>query len=214
MKQNIFFDLDGTILDSRRGIFRCIRSTLAEMGLPPCTDEQIMPVIGPPIREGFSCILNIGNNSDVERAVAIYRTHYRDGAMFEADVYPEIENILEHLTAEGKRLFVATGKATDYAVPILVRFKLDRFFVKVYGTGMDGHLSDKKDLIAHILREQAINPRDEVMIGDRHHDIFGAKANNVFSVGVLWGYGSRDELENAGTDLLIEKPGDLIRTEL
>jgi phosphoglycolate phosphatase len=184
------------------------------MNLPPRTDEQIMPVIGPPIREGFSRILNIGNDAAVERAIVIYRKYYRDGAMFEADVYPGIENLLKNLVTEGKFLFVATGKATDYALPILARFRLDHFFTKVYGTGMDGSMSDKKDLIAHILREQAIDPQDAVMIGDRHHDIFGARSNKVFSIGVLWGFGSRDELEKAGADLIIETPDELIQSAL
>ena len=120
------------------------------------------------------------------------------------------ESLLEKLSSDGKRLFVATGKVTDYAVPILAHFGLERFFIKIYGTGINGSLAEKKDLIAHLLLEQKIDPRNAVMIGDRRHDIFGAKTNGVFSIGVLWGFGSRDEFEKAGADLIIEKPGDLL----
>ena len=145
----------------------------------------------------------------IERAVALYRQRFASTGKFENTVYPGIEAALTTLQAWGFALYVITSKPTVFARRILEFFGLHRFFRETYGSELDGTRADKADLIAHVLAQESIAPNDAVMVGDREHDIKGALANGVVPVGVLWGYGSRQELERAGAFLLCAKTQEL-----
>jgi len=143
------------------------------------------------------------------QAVALYRERFAVKGMFENSVYPGIVEVLAELSDHGAWLSVATVKPTVFAERIVEHFGLGRFFHGIYGSELDGNNSDKTHLLGHLLKSESLSPSDTIMIGDRAHDVLAAKANDVSSIGVLWGYGSREELVSAGADALCENPATL-----
>lgn len=206
---HLLFDLDGTLTDSHSGIIRSIRHALTENGLAAPDAETLRWVIGPPILKSIGKLVGEESGSLFNAVVASYRERYGRIGLFENEVYPEIESTLTELTANGHVLHVATSKATIYSVRIIDHFDLAKFFVTVDGSELDGTRADKTSLIAHILEREGIAPADAVMIGDREHDMIGAKANGVSGIGVLWGYGSEEELNSAGAFICIHSPRGL-----
>lgn len=200
----LLFDLDGTLSDPGEGICRCFLEALREVGLPEPSRRDLELCIGPPLRQGF---LDLGAEPDqVDDLIEIYRSCYRDGGRFENVVYPEVPALLETLRSSGCRLFVATSKSTQGAEAILEHFGLREFFVEVFGAVPDGSLSDKRDLVAHIQKRLHFDPAETALVGDRVFDIRAARASGLYSVGALWGYGSRAELVEAKADALAEAP--------
>ena len=208
---NVFFDLDGTLTDPRIGIVRCFQYALRELGCPSPSDGQLVQYIGPPLRESFALILESTDDELIGKAVTLYRRRFSSTGMFENTVYPGIANALAELQSYDVLLYVVTSKPTVFSTQILTHFGLTRFFQNSYGSELDGRRSRKEELIAHVLAEESIQASKAVMVGDREHDIAGALANGVTPVGVLWGYGSRQELTAAGTFLLAENPDSLVK---
>jgi phosphoglycolate phosphatase len=205
---NILFDLDGTLTDPREGIVACIRHSLSILGEPSPLDADLERFIGPPLRDTFTGLLS-GDGGRVEAAISAYRDRFTSLGMFENAVYPGIPQVLEVLGSLGARLYVATSKPEVFAERILSHFDLARHFDGVFGSELSGALSDKGELIAHILTTARLSCVDTVMVGDREHDVRGAQRNHVRAVGVLWGYGSREELVAAGAERLFEQPPHL-----
>ncbi|HEY1405624.1 MAG TPA: HAD hydrolase-like protein [Spirochaetota bacterium] len=203
----IFIDLDGTMIDSRPGIFRCVRQTLAACGKTEPSDEQLLPMIGPPLKKGFSLFLE--GEKNIDAAVDLYREFYRSGGMFEAEVYSGISESLEALSGT-HRLICVTSKAQQYAERIVSHFKLDRYIDKVYGPDLKGKLAEKTFLIRHVLEKENVPASSAVMIGDTHYDVEGARNNDVFSIGVLWGFGKEEDMRKAGANALISDPKDMV----
>ena len=206
------FDLDGTLTDPMPGITKSFRHALSAFGIHE-TLENLTRFIGPPLRETFG--LHFGfSASDTEKAVAAYREYFADTGIYENTLYPEIPEILQILTDGGKKLAVATSKAAPYTVRILEYFDLIKYFGYVSGDEMDGsRTKDGKREIIRIALDNLDPGRKAaaVMIGDRMHDIIGAQKNGIESVGVLWGYGSRSELESEGATRIAGTPQDLLR---
>lgn len=203
---HILFDLDGTLTDSRPGILKSIRHALEENGLTAPSEADMQWCIGPPILETFGKLVSPTAPEKIDAVVASFRARYGSIGLFENSVFPEIESTLTALQAAGHTLHVATSKMEPFAVRVLDHFNLARFFVSIDGSDYQGNRADKGDLIAHILREQAIVAKNAVMIGDRSHDMHGAAKNGVASIGVLWGYGSGAELVQAGATLTARVP--------
>lgn len=204
----VLFDLDGTLTDPGEGISKCILAGLEEVGLPTPTQRQLELCIGPPLDQGF---LALGARPDqVERLIEVYRSRYTKVGMLENLVYPEIPKLLIELASRGCRLFVATSKPTVFAEAIVEHFQLRDFFSGVFGSELNGNLSDKKQLLAHIRAKVGFDPGDTALVGDRRFDISAARAESLFSVGALWGYGTRAELETAGADVLAESPREVL----
>jgi phosphoglycolate phosphatase len=206
----VFFDLDGTLLDTRPGIFRCVRQMLATLNQGERGDDEIMAIIGPPLTVGFSRLLRTDDLALIHRAVECYRDEYAASGMYEAVVYDGIPKLCEDLFRKGVGLRVVTSKAQPYAEKIIKHFGLDRYFSRVYGPDLAGKHSDKTELIALALEAEGLLPEDVVMIGDREYDIIGARGNGVRSFGALWGCGSREELFGAGADVLVTTPSAVI----
>jgi phosphoglycolate phosphatase len=206
--KHLLFDLDGTLTNPAEGIVGCIKHALSSLGIAPPPDTDWLKYIGPPLRGSFMEML--GDHKLADRALNAYRERFSTVGMFENEVYPEIPNVLSELRDIGFNLLVATGKPEPFAVTILKHFSLFDFFSHVYGSSLIGENTDKADLIAHLLKQRAFDPSDCLMIGDRKHDIIGAHKNRVKALGVLWGFGSREELEAAGADFIAESPGDLV----
>jgi len=205
---NILFDLDGTLFDSRSGIFRCMRQMCADMERGSVSDETLMTVIGPPLKTGIAFILGTDDGETVDRGVDIYRSYYAAGGMYEGFVYDGIVPLLEALNAAGCTLYVATSKAEHFAEKIISHCGLSPYFKKIYGPDLEGNRSDKTELLHFVLDDAHLDPRCTLMIGDRQHDMIGAKANNLTAAGALWGFGSRGELMRAGADIVFENPAD------
>ena len=205
----VFFDLDGTVIDSRPGIFRCVRAMLAETGRADIPDSELMQIIGPPLAAGFSRILGTGDSAVLDHAVRIYRAHYGAGGMFEAAVYDGIEDVLKELCARNRTVFLVTSKAQPFAGQILAHFGLDRYFSGISAPDLNSPHADKSQLVAAALEANECDARDAVMIGDRKYDMEGACANGVYAAGVLWGFGSEEELVSSGAQSLLSVPSEI-----
>jgi phosphoglycolate phosphatase len=206
---NVLFDLDGTLTDPKEGIVACFKHALMTLGCEVPNDSQLARLIGPPLRKSLSALVGPNNQAQVEEAVTMYRARFTEKGMFENSLYPGIRDALNQLRGRGLSLFVATSKPRMFAERIIDYFGLGRFFRAVYGSELNGANADKGDLIAHILRAESLSRSETIMVGDRAHDILGARVNGLFPVGVLWGYGSREELVLAGAGALCDEPAAL-----
>jgi phosphoglycolate phosphatase len=202
----ILFDLDGTLTDPKPGITACIRHAMTSLGQPLATDTDLDWCIGPPLMQSFAKL--VADPEQAPQAMEHYRERFKELGMFENSVYPGIPELLLSLS-ERMPLWVATSKPRVFAQKIADHFGFARYFKGIYGSELDGRFSDKGELIDLILREQGLRPEQTVMIGDREHDIIGAKKNGLRSIGVLWGYGSEEELWAAGAESLAASPAQL-----
>ena len=205
----IYFDLDGTLTDPKPGITRSIRYALERLDhhtIP--TEDELTWCIGPPLRASFVTLLGADHSAD--RAVALYRERFSDVGLYENGVYDGIGEVLTALCASGHRLFVATSKPHVFAERIIDHFGLRGHFERVFGSELDGTRVDKSHLLEYALKEASVDPARTVMIGDRSHDMAGAKNNGMKGIGVLYGYGSRDELLGAGARHVCATPAAIL----
>lgn len=205
----LLFDLDGTLTDPFVGISRCIEYALEKLGRPSPPVEELRWCIGPPLRSVFARLLATEDAALIDAGVVHYRDRYATVGKFENTLIPGMAETLELLSSQGLRMAVATSKLESFAVDIVSHFGLARHFEAVHGSRPDGSNADKTALLGQILRQTPLDPRRTIMIGDRSHDVVGAKANGVACVGVLWGYGDRAELEEAGAVALVAAPTEL-----
>lgn len=206
------FDLDGTLTDPKLGITRCIAHALETLGVPVPPIESLSSWIGPPIQDSFGKLLADRDPSEAVKAVEIFRTRFTELGIYENTLYKGIPEALTQLRVHGMRLVLATSKPLPFAIRILDHFDLSHHFSSVYGSGFDGSLSDKGELIAHLISQESLKSADAIMVGDRKHDILGAARNGVRGLGVLYGYGSQEELSGAGAVALCDRPADLERS--
>lgn len=205
----VLFDLDGTLTDPREGITRSIAYALERMGHAPPPLDELTFAIGPPLRASLARLIGTDSREAVERAIGHYRERFADVGLFENAPYDGIAETLARLRAAGLPLFVATSKPRVYAERIVRHFSLDAHFEAVHGCELDGTREDKRDLLAHLLPHHGLDPGATAMIGDRGADMVAARHHGTRAVGVLWGYGSRDELQAAGATHFAATPGDL-----
>jgi phosphoglycolate phosphatase len=208
---HLFFDLDGTLIDSRPGILTSMRHALTTQNLAVPSDEALSRLIGPPTHDAFRQLLDSNDPELNARTLAIYRQRYSKLGLFESSPYPGVAEGLQALRKATIPLFVVTSKPEVYANTIIDHFGLRAHFEHVFGSELTGERSNKGELIAHVLRSEGISQSSAWMIGDRLHDINGAKQNGLRSAGVLWGYGSRAELSLAGADTLFQTMPELVR---
>jgi phosphoglycolate phosphatase len=199
---NIFFDLDGTLTDHGVGITRCLQHSLARLGRAVPAAKALRRFVGPPLHETFAELLQTVDGGVVDAAVRLYRERYVETGMFENELYPGVPEGLEALAEDGHRIWVVTSKPTVYADRIVDHFRLRRGVQRVYGAELSGTNADKRRLIRHALDEEHLEARGTWMVGDRMHDVRGARENGVSSIAVLWGYGAADELREAEPDHL------------
>ena len=206
-----FFDLDGTLTNPFQGITRCIQHALEKLGREVPEAGELKWCIGPPLHATFLKLLNTDDKQVGDEALRLYRERFSTVGLFENEVYEGVVECLERLEKRGIEMRVATAKPTVYARRIVEHFEIARFFQEVHGSELDGRLTDKSELIAHILRENsAIDPGSSVMIGDRSHDMIGAVNNGVTAFGVGWGFGSQEELEEGGATRYLRTPEALL----
>lgn len=208
-KQILFFDLDGTLTDSAPGILNSVTYALEKMGIPVEDRRALYRFIGPPLLDSFRDYYGM-DSKNAEQAVEYYREYYRAGGMFENIPYAGIHALLADLKAAGKTLALATAKPEVFSVPILEKFELAQYFDYVGAASLDESRNQKHQVVAHTLALCGHpDPDTVVMVGDRHHDVDGARMNGIETVGVLYGFGDRAELEQAGAAAIAETVDDL-----
>lgn len=209
MFETLLFDLDGTLTDPFEGITNSVVHALEKFGIAVEDRRTLTKFIGPPLFDSFTHFYGM-DEVTARQAITYYREYFETTGLFENAVYPDIPPVLEELRRRGKRLVVATSKPEKFAVQIMKHFSLDGYFSLIAGATLDDTRIKKADVIAYALAESGADGRSSAMIGDREHDIFGAKANGLYSVGVLYGFGSREELLRAGADAIAATPHALL----
>lgn len=207
--QYFLFDLDGTVTDPGEGITNSVMYALQKFGIHERDRRKLYRFIGPPLADSFREFYGFSADG-AKKGIRFYREYYSKKGIFENKLYPGIEEVLKRMKEDGKTLVLATSKPEFFAGRILEYFHLDSYFTFVAGATMDENRVKKGDVIVYALEQCSItDKRKALMIGDRKHDIQGAKENGLDSMGVLYGYGSREELETAGADYLAETVEDI-----
>ena len=204
MIRNLVFDLDGTLTDPLPGNGACIRHALEGLGCDAPAVDDLTWCIGPPLRQSFARLL--GADYEVEAAMTLYRERFATVGIYENRVYDGVRELLSELRRDGRRMFVATSKPHVYAGPILDHLDLSHWFDRASGSELDGRLRDKGELLAYLVAVESLGPAETVMIGDRHHDVEGARAAGLPSLAVTYGYGSVAELTEAAPDDICDTP--------
>ena len=211
-KYNIFFfDLDGTITDSSEGITNSVMYALKKFEIEETDRTKLYSFIGPPLIDSFEKFYGFSKEQAIE-AVAYYREYYSVKGIYENRVYDGLEEMLQKLKEAGKTLIVATSKPEPYARLIIDYFHLSSYFDYVAGMEMEGGRSSKAEVIQYALETCQISNRSEVlMVGDREHDVNGAKTAGIDCLGILYGFGDREELEEAGATYIEEDVADILK---
>lgn len=208
-KEHLLFDLDGTLTDPKKGITRSVGYALKSFGIEVEDLDVLCPFIGPPLRDSFMEFYGF-DQEQAAKAQCAYREYFSERGIFENRVYDKMEEMLKCLISQGRKLYVASSKPEEFVRKILVHFHLDSYFTFMGGSDFEETMVKKADVIRYVLRENDITDLSRaVMIGDRKHDIWGAKEVGLESVGVLYGYGDSEELLEAGADHLAESVGSL-----
>jgi phosphoglycolate phosphatase len=210
-KKVLLFDLDGTLTDPGTGITRSVAYALEAFGLRIEDLNSLCCFIGPPLKDSFMKYYGFSEEKALQ-AIEKYREYFRETGIFENEPIAGVESLLRHLAGQGKRLIVATSKPKLFADRILEHFHLAQYFSLVCGSELDGTRSKKGEVIGYALEQAAVADRETaVMVGDREHDVIGAREAGIDCIGVLYGYGAREELESADAVLIVESAEELDR---
>lgn len=206
MYQYILFDLDGTLTDPKIGITTCVQYALHKMGIEEPDPDRLEPFIGPPLTDSFREFYGM-NEEEAVRAVEYYRERFSTVGLFENEVYSGIPELLARLKKDGRKLAIASSKPTVYVKKILEYFSIYEYFDIIVGSELDGTRCRKEEVVEEALEQLSADDkfkkRDAVMIGDRKFDIEGAKAHQIPSIGVNYGYAADNELVEAGADCVV-----------
>ncbi|MDR1399803.1 MAG: HAD hydrolase-like protein [Treponema sp.] len=203
----VLFDLDGTVTDSYLGITNSAKYALSRFGIIE-ENNTLKSFIGPPLEWSFKEYYSF-SEYDVKRAVEYYRTYYSEKGVYENELYKGIDIVLKNLHEANINCIIATSKLEKYAIKVLQYFNIERYFRYVVGSNWEGTLSDKGDIIAYTIDKFKLAKEHTIMVGDRKYDIIGAKSNGIDSIGVLYGYGTKEELDKAGATYICNRVDDL-----
>lgn len=211
MIKNILIDLDGTLTDPKVGITTSARYGLEKIGHPISDEINIDWIIGPPLKASLAKILNVeADHVLAEQALMGYRERFAVKGLYENHVFEGVAETLAELKRRGYRLFLATAKPTVYAKQILEHFDLAQYFTDIYGSELNGERTNKAELIQYILEQQKLQADQCMMVGDREHDIFGARQNGIDTIAVNYGYGGQEELTLAQPKYQIDRFNQLL----
>jgi phosphoglycolate phosphatase len=209
--KHIIFDLDGTLSDSREGIFNAYNYTFEKLNIRSPEKKLLMTLIGPPLQKGFADVFGL-QGADNANAVQVFREYYASKGLFENKLYDGIKELLEELSLAGASLYVATSKYSIYASQVLNYFDIANYFSEISGADYSGYHASKIDLVARILRNNHIHdPMEVVIIGDTHYDIDAAAELGIDSIGVTYGFSSFEEITTFDPDYIADTVGDLQR---
>lgn len=226
MEKTILFDLDGTLTTSGIGITKCVQHALEKMGHPENDLKKLEIFIGPPLITQFMEYLNI-SKEEAEQAVAYYRERYTTVGIFENELYPNVEKMLKTLKDNNYTLAVSSSKPEKFVKQILEHFKIEQYFDEVVGATMSEKRTDKAEVIEETLKrlgrincsnsdvnntatEKTINTENIIMVGDKKHDILGARQFGITCVAVSYGYGTMDELTNENPHKIVDTVDELL----
>ena len=211
MYDTVLFDLDGTLTDPGIGITKSVAHALRRWGIQVPERSELYKFIGPPLADSFEKYYGF-SRKDAEKSVEYYREYFRDTGIYENELYPGAEDLLRKLKESGRKIVLATSKPEEFARRILEYFHIDGYFDFVAGASMDSSRNKKGAVIAYALKDGGVTGlKKTVMVGDREHDIIGARENGIDSIGVLFGYGDLDELKSAGATYIAEKMDDILK---
>lgn len=208
MIQNILFDLDGTLIDSKEGILNSVIYALDKMGEPIPDEKTLFSFIGPPLSYSFATFCGL-DAEKTEQAVENYRENYRPRGIYEFSVYPGVETMLKKLKNSGRSLYLATSKPEVFAREILKKAGLDEYFTEITGSLIPSGRDTKEEVISYLMEKEGLTPEDTVMVGDRSYDIEGAHALGLIAIGVTYGYGTAKELNRAGAEAVVSGAKEL-----
>lgn len=207
-KQIILFDLDGTLTDPGVGITNSVMYALKKFGITVDDRKELYAFIGPPLSESFERFYGF-DSYQAKEAVEIYREYFSEKGIFENSLIEGVDELLKFLKSQGKKIALATSKPEVYASRILEHFQIEEYFDVVAGSLLSGERTDKSEVICWALKQMREkynfqnSEEKTVMVGDREHDVAGAHKNHIPCIGVLFGYGSGEELKNAGADGIV-----------
>ena len=208
----ILFDLDGTLTDPKIGITKSVQYALEKNDIEVESIRELEKFIGPPLKDSFMQFYSFDDQRAVE-AIEHYREYFKDKGIYENEVYKGIEALLRKLRSKGCIIAVATSKPTVFAKRIIEYFSLEKYFDIVVGSNLDGTRVDKAVIISFTINKLKIEELEQtVMIGDRKHDIIGALKNNVDSIGVVYGYGTLEELKAVKPTYIVDSIKGLYET--
>jgi len=199
---NVLFDLDGTLTDPKEGIVNSILFALNKLGIPENNVDELDAFIGPPLLDSFKTRYDLTDEL-ADKAMLYYREYFSVKGLYENKIYPGVKELLETLSSNKYKLFVATSKPTVFAVEVLRHFKIDSYFNEIIGSNLDNTRTDKTEIISYVISSFSLKAGNTVMVGDRKHDLIGAKNNSVKTIGVTYGYGSREELSSYQPDFIV-----------
>jgi len=213
MKQKvILFDLDGTITDPKIGITKSFQYALQHFGIQVDNLDALEPVIGPPLKKSFSEFYHLSEDQ-IERAIEKYRERFSTVGLYENEIYDGMENLLKELSEAGYILEIASSKPTVFVEKICEHFKIKQYFTHIVGSFLDGRRGEKEEVVEKAIRLSKATPDHIIMVGDRIYDVIGAHKKGIAVIGVSYGYGGRQELEEAGADVIVDTVAQL-REEL
>lgn len=208
-KRLVLFDLDGTLIDPYEAITKGAQYALADVGIHISNRDELIPFIGPPLWDSMRAITKSTDEAFIAKVVSKYREYFAEHGVYENKLYPGVVDMLERLKGAGLTLTIATSKLMTSAIEIVKYLGIEHYFDLIIGCEPDGTRSNKDDVIRHVLANVNLDGQEPVMIGDRKFDIIGAKKTGITSIGITWGYGPREELEEAGADFIVDSMDEL-----
>ena len=207
--KNILFDLDGTLTDPFLGITNSVKYSLKKLNMVEYDENKLKLFIGPPLEKSFIELFHFDKNKS-KMAVNYYREYFSEKGIYENVLYENIDNLLKNIKNKNKICILTTSKLEKFAAEILKHFGIEKYFDKIVGSNLDGTMSEKGDIIKYIIEKENLNTSETIMIGDRKYDIIGANKNNIHSIAVLYGYGTKEELEESKPTYFCERVMDII----
>lgn len=209
MIKYILFDLDGTLTNPKEGITKCVQYALRHFGIERGCDE-LTSFIGPPLKEKFIEYASLSEEDGV-KAVEVYRERFAPIGLFENEIYDGVTEMLDSLKKGGKILAIATSKPTVFAEKISDKYGITPYLSCLVGSELDGRHTDKAEIIEIVMQKLGASPENTVMVGDREHDVIGAKKNSIECIGVSYGYAAEGELEKSGAMKIADSPYELLK---
>ena len=204
----VFFDFDGTIADTGAGIFNSVSYAIAAMGFPPLPDDRLRTFIGPPVFDSFKRELGL-NDEDAAKAVEKYRERYSESGIYQLEVYNGIEELIKELKNSGIKVAIASSKPEKFVVRLIDYLNISHLIDFIAAPESDKAPDKKTVLVERAVKHFGVDKTRALMVGDRYFDIDGANGAGVESIGVTFGYGSREELEKAGSTYLVDNAEEI-----
>jgi len=207
--RNILFDLDGTLTDPYLGITNSVKYALKKFNIFEEDENKLKQFIGPPLNQSFIEFYQFDKNK-AQIAVDYYREYYSEKGLRENELYEDVENLLQSIKSKNKICILATSKSKKFALEVLKYFEIENYFDEVVGSNLDGTLSGKEEIIKYIIENNKLDKAETIMAGDRKYDIIGANKNGIDSIAVLYGYGTKEELEESKPTYLCKSVMDIL----